>query len=76
LSFEQISGDAKLYRGTWKLSPEKDKILFRYEALVELNSMIPNAVIEYFIKNSIRSRFERMAQRAAQKQLPGNLICN
>jgi hypothetical protein len=76
LSFEQLSGDTKFYKGTWRLTPDKDKTLFRYESVVEPNSMIPTFVIEYFIKNSIRTRFELMAQRAAQKKLPGSMACN
>ena len=76
LSFEQVSGDNKFYKGTWRLTPDKDKTLFRYESVVEPNSVIPTVVIEYFIKNSIRSRFEFMAQRAAQRRIPGNLACN
>jgi len=76
LSFDQLSGDTKFYKGTWRLTPDKDKTLFRYESVVEPNSMIPTFVIEYFIKNSIRTRFELMAQRAAQKKLPGSMACN
>ena len=76
LNFEQISGDTKYYKGTWKLIPEKDKTIFRYESLVEPNSMIPSVVIEYFMKHSIRSRFEVMAERASQRKFPGNLVCN
>lgn len=75
LNFEQISGDTKFYKGSWRLTPEKDRTVFRYESLVEPNSMIPSVVIEYFIKNSIRSRFELMAQRAAQRKQT-NLSCN
>lgn len=76
LIFEQISGDSKLYRGTWKLAPDKDRTLFRYEALIEPDSSIPNLVIEYFMKHSIRNRFELMAERAYQKKLAGSLACN
>jgi hypothetical protein len=66
LSFEQISGDNRLYKGTWKLLEEKDKTVFKYDAQIEPNSIIPSAIIEYFIKNSMRGRFESMAQRASQ----------
>jgi hypothetical protein len=66
VTFEQLSGDNKEYRGSWKLSEIKDKTLFRYEAMVEPHSIIPSIVIGYFVKNSIRARFESMAQRAAQ----------
>ena len=66
LSFEQISGDAKFYKGTWKLLTDKDKTVFKYDSLVELDSVIPSFVISYFIKNNIRNRFEVMAKKAAQ----------
>lgn len=76
LAFEQISGDTKFYQGSWKLIPDKDKTQFRYESVVEPNSMIPSAVIEYFIKNSIRRRFEQMAEKAAHNKFQDNLACN
>jgi hypothetical protein len=70
LSFEQVSGDAKLYKGTWKLAPEKDKTLFKYDAIVDLDSVVPMAVIEYFMKNNLRERLESMAQKAVQYKPP------
>jgi len=66
LIFEQISGDTKMYKGTWNLSGDKGKTVFKYESVIEPNSIIPSAVIEYFMKNSIQGRFEAMAQRASQ----------
>ena len=66
LVFEQISGDLRLYKGSWKLIGDKTKVTFQYDSQVEPHSIIPNAVIEYFMKNSIRGRFEFMAQRASQ----------
>jgi hypothetical protein len=70
LSFEQVSGDAKLYKGTWKLAPEKDKTLFKYDAVVDLDSVVPMAVIEYFMKNNLRERLESMAQKVVQYKPP------
>jgi hypothetical protein len=66
LTFEQINGDTKLYKGSWRLTSDKGKTNFKYEAWVEPDSFIPSSVIEYFMKNSIRGRFELMAQRASQ----------
>jgi hypothetical protein len=75
ITFEQINGDIKLYKGSWRLFPDKGKTSLNYEAWVELDTLIPSAVIEYFIKNSIRGRFEVMAQRAAQHRSPEGLAC-
>jgi Polyketide cyclase / dehydrase and lipid transport len=75
LTFEQISGDTKSYKGTWKLVEEKDKTLFKYNAQIEPNSIIPSPIIEYFIKNSMRGRFESMAQRASQYKSIQTMSC-
>ena len=75
LNFEQISGDTKFYKGSWQLTTDKNKTFFKYEALVEPNSLIPSAVIEYFMKNSIRGRFELMARRANQYRVTEILAC-
>lgn len=75
LSFEQVSGDAKLYKGTWKIVPEKDKTMVKYDAVVELDSVVPMVVIEYFMKNNLHERLESMAQKAAQYKPPIVLAC-
>jgi hypothetical protein len=69
LLFEQISGDTKYYKGSWRLLPEKDFTTFKYDAQVEPNSLVPSAVIEFFIKNIVRRQFESMAEMASLKRL-------
>jgi Polyketide cyclase / dehydrase and lipid transport len=75
LTFEQISGDTKFYKGSWRLTSDKANTSFKYEAIVEPDSLIPSAVIEYFMKNSIRGRFELMAQRASQHKAVEKRAC-
>jgi hypothetical protein len=47
----------------------------RYESIVEPNSVIPGVVIEYFIQNNIRRRFEIMAERMERNRDVLNLTC-
>ena len=75
LLFEQLSGDTKYYKGSWRLLPEKDSTLFKYDAQVEPNSLVPSAVIEYFIKNIVRRQFESMAEMASLKKLASVRAC-
>ena len=75
LNFEQVSGDAKFYKGTWKIVPDKDRTIVKYDAVVELDSIVPMAVIEYFMKNNLHERLESMAQKAAQYKAPPMLAC-
>jgi hypothetical protein len=75
LTFEQISGDMKSYKGNWRLMSDKGKTSFKYDAWMEPDSFIPSAVIEYFMKNNTRGRFELMAQRAFQYKTIEALAC-
>ena len=68
LLFEQLSGDTKYYKGSWRLLPEKGFTLFKYDAQVEPNSLLPSTVIEFFIKNILRRQFEAMAEVASVKK--------
>ena len=68
LLFEQFSGDTKYYKGSWRLLPEKDFTTFKYDAQIEPNSLVPSAVIEFFIKNILRRQFESMAEVASLKK--------
>ncbi len=66
VTFEQINGDTKLYKGSWRLTQDKDSTIFKYDATVEPHSLIPSSVIEYFMKNNLKERFEIMAQKARE----------
>jgi hypothetical protein len=67
LFFEQLSGDTKYYKGSWRLLPDKGFTTFKYDAQVEPNSLVPSTVIEFFIKNIVRRQFEAMAEIASLK---------
>ena len=67
LDFEQISGDAKVYKGTWRLDPDGEGIRFQFRAHVEVSTIVPQLVVEYFIKNQLSKRFEAMAEHATQR---------
>jgi len=75
LLFEQLSGDTKYYKGSWRLSSEKDVTIFKYDAQVEPNSMVPSAIIDFFIKNIVRRQFESMAEMASQRKSSQKTVC-
>jgi hypothetical protein len=75
LEFKQISGDAKFYQGTWRLNPEDGGTRFQYRALIELSSMVPNSLAEYFIRTQMTRRFEAMAENAMQRSAQKQLSC-
>lgn len=65
--FVQISGEAKSYRGSWRLMPDGTGTVFQYRTQSEPDSRLPKAVIEYFIKNRLSSSFEAMAKAGARR---------
>ena len=66
--FVQISGEAKSYKGSWRLEPDANGTLFKYRAESEPDTFFPKAVIEYFIKNRLSSSFDAMAKAGATRQ--------
>jgi hypothetical protein len=65
--FVQISGEAKSYKGAWRLEPEGSGTVFKYRTESEPDSILPKAVIEYFIKNRLNSSFEAIAKMGAER---------
>jgi Polyketide cyclase / dehydrase and lipid transport len=65
--FVQISGEAKYYKGAWRLESEGNGTVFKYRTESEPDSFLPKAVIEYFIKNRLNSSFETIAKMGAER---------
>lgn len=75
LFFEQLSGDTKYYKGSWRLFPDKNFTTFKYDALVEPNSLVPPMVIDFFIKNIVRRQFESIAEMASERKSLQKIAC-
>lgn len=66
--FVQIDGKAKSHRGSWRLEEQADGTLFRYQAMSEPDSLLPMAVIRYFVNNRLESSFAAMAENGAARK--------
>ncbi len=75
LNFIQIKGDNKAYSGTWRLQANEKGVLVRYASIIEPDSVIPNRVIEYFMRNNIRKGFEMMAEGMHRSRDSLSLAC-
>lgn len=65
--FVQIKGEAKSYKGAWRLEAEGQGTWFKYRTESEPDSLWPTAVVEYFIKHRLTQSFEAMAAAGAQR---------
>jgi len=75
ISFELIKGDPKSYKGSWNLQTDKSGTEFLYQADLQMGSWIPNWVVEHFLKNSVKNRFQEMSQLANSVSNEPNSIC-
>jgi len=75
LNFVQIKGDSKAYSGTWRLQTNEKGVLVRYASIIEPDSVIPNGIIEYFMRNNIRKSFEMMAEGMERSRDTLRLAC-
>lgn len=75
IEFTQLEGDAKSYKGSWVIEPDKNGTRFVHQTSFELETSIPLFIIQYFLENSARKRFEIMAERVTQQQITTNTVC-
>jgi Polyketide cyclase / dehydrase and lipid transport len=75
ITFEQIEGDTKLYKGSWTLEPQDKGTKFFYTSDIILDTLIPNFVVAYFLNHDIKARFAQMASVANTKVTNPYLQC-
>jgi len=75
LNFMQTKGDNKAYSGSWRLQTHEKGVLVRYTSIIEPDSVIPNGIIEYFMRNNIRRGFEMMAESMERNRDALSLAC-
>ena len=63
--FVQQSGDAKSFKGTWRIEPRAGGTLFRYQSVFEPDSALPMPVINYFVDRRMLNNFAAIAQIGA-----------
>jgi len=68
IDFAQREGDARVYTGQWRITPDEDGSVFRYDGRFEPDSSLPLAVMESTFQSRTRDRFGEMARNAAQRK--------
>ncbi|MBY0579821.1 MAG: hypothetical protein K2P57_12365 [Burkholderiales bacterium] len=64
ISFTQLSGDSKLFKGHWEIEPNQHGSTLRFNGLWEPDTLIPDFVIDYFAKNKLADKFSAVAKLA------------
>ena len=80
ISFTQLSGDSKSFRGSWDIEPNRQGSTLRFRGLWEPDTVIPFFIIDYFAKNGLVDKFSMIArladERAENRDMPPAICVN
>lgn len=67
-SFTQVSGDSRIYEGSWEILPNGQGSTLRFKGLWEPDTIIPDFIIDYFAKNELADKFSAVARLAEKRK--------
>lgn len=62
LSFTQLSGDSKMFRGDWTIESSRKGSTLRFRGSWEPDTLIPNFIIDHFAQNGLLDKFSAIAR--------------
>ncbi len=68
ITFSQLSGDSKLFEGSWNIEPNQQGSTIRFKGLWEPDTLIPLFIIDHFAKNGLIDRFDAIARLAEKRK--------
>lgn len=68
IEFTQLTGDLKLFQGSWDIVPNQQGSTLRVKGFLEPDTLIPLFIIDYFIKNGLVDKLNAIVQRAEQRK--------
>lgn len=66
--FRQLSGNSKMFQGSWRIEPNRTGSTLRYKGEWEPDTMIPLLIIDQFAEGIVRDKFTAIAQLAEKYQ--------
>lgn len=68
MDFVQLSGNARYYKGQWRLEPLENGTRFVYHAETDPGTIFPDSLARQAIEDSLRRNFDAMAEIALKRQ--------
>jgi hypothetical protein len=75
LNFQNAGGDMKEYFGTWRVEQEIGHSVVRYDARINLDSLVPDFILQHLIAMRLQDKFQRLAIRASQQSYTHSAFC-
>lgn len=67
IEFNQLSGDSKLFQGTWRIEPNPRGSTLRFQGQWEPDTLIPLFIIDHFARHGLLDKFSAIAQLAQER---------
>ena len=67
MDFVQLSGNARTYKGNWRLEPTNNGTRFVYKAYTDPGSAFPDSMVQQVIEESLRRNFNAMVELAQRR---------
>jgi ribosome-associated toxin RatA of RatAB toxin-antitoxin module len=67
IAFNQLSGDSKLFQGTWRIEPNRQGSTLRFQGQWEPETLIPLFIIDHFARHGLLDKFSAIAQLAQER---------
>ena len=68
IDFIQLSGDSKLFQGSWSIQPNELGSTLRFRGSWQPDTLIPLFIIDHFARNGLLDRFSAIAELAAKRK--------
>ncbi len=68
ISFTQLTGDSKMFQGSWDIEANQNGSTLRFKGLWEPDTLIPLFIIDHFARNGLVDRFSTIAQLAEKRK--------
>ena len=68
IAFTQLSGDSKVFQGSWDIVPNQQGSKLRFRAIWEPDFLVPLFIIDHFAKNGLMDKFNAIARFAEKRK--------
>lgn len=75
LTFTQIEGDSKSFRGEWRIESGSDGSTLHFSGIWEPDTLLPLFIIDHFAEHELERRFAEIARLAEEHKTQHSAAC-
>ena len=75
ISFTQVSGNSKIYKGSWTILPRDHGSTLRFLGYWEPDTLMPDFIIDHFAKSELAEKFSAVAHLSEREKYRSPSLC-